>query len=125
MWYLVLRTLSEAEKKELANKIGADLVKKHGKQKYYSQPQIRKSLDQYGYAIDIHCWAYVLFMNHQNFDAYHQQIGETCDFVAMKGSMLSSVTDHVSDTWLDFDFDLSWLELPDIDLSDIFSFLDI
>ena len=118
------RTLTGAEKKELSIKIGNDLAATHGKKKFYTQKQVRRSLDKHDYGLDIHCWAYCLFMDHQSFDLYHESINEACDYISMKESMVASVTDHASDSWLDFDFDLSWLEFPDIDLSDIFDFLD-
>lgn len=38
--------------------------------------------------------------------------------------MVSGLTDGVSDSWTDFDFDLSWIELPDFDFSDFFDFFD-
>jgi hypothetical protein len=40
----------------------------------------------------------------------------------MKAEMLSSVSDATDTSW--FDFDLSWLEFPDIDFS-LFDFLDV
>lgn len=118
------RALTESEKKKLAQVVGADLTKKHGKKKYYRQKQIKDALERNDYGIDIHCWAYCFFMDHSSFDDYHESINESCDYASMKESMISSVTDHASDSWLDFDFDLSWLELPDIDLSSIFDFID-
>jgi len=64
-------------------------------------------------------------MDHDSFDKYHESIGESCDYLGMKQSMISSMTDNASDTWFDFDFDLSWLELPDIDISSIFDLIDL
>lgn len=120
-----MRNLIEDEKKKIAKVIGEDLVKTHGKRKYYSQKQIHTSLQRRHYHLDVHCWAYCLYMDHGTFDTYHLSIGEVCNYLDMKGSMLSAVTDHVSDSWFDFDFDLSWLELPDFDFSDLFDFLDL
>lgn len=104
--------------------MGKDLTKQYGKQKFYTQKQVKSSLDRSRYDIDVHCWAYCLFLDHGSFDDYHQSIGEQCDYLAMKESMVPAVTDHQSDSWLDFDFDLSWLEWPDIELPSIFDFLD-
>ena len=118
-------SLSESDKKELGRTIGNDLARCHGKKKYYAQPEIKKSLETNGYVIDVHCWAYCLFMNHGDFDDYHNSIGEVCDYLSMKSSMISSLTDHASDSWLDFDFNLSWFEWPDIDISSIFDSVDI
>ena len=43
----------------------------------------------------------------------------------MKKAMLASLADgEAAPGWLDFDFDLSWLDFPDIDWS-IFDFFDL
>lgn len=118
------RTLTAGEKQSLGVIIGNDLAKTHGKMKYYSQEQIKASLRRNDYAIDFDCWAYCLFMDHQSFDDYHRSIGEQCDYLSMKESMVASLTQNASDSWPDFDFDLSWLEWPDINLSSIFDFID-
>ena len=118
------KALTELEKKKLAQVVGNDLSRKHGKKKFYRQRQVERVLDRHGYLVDVHCWAYCFFMDHASFDSYHRSIDESCDYLAMKESMVTSVTDHASDSWLDFDFDLSWLELPDVDLSSIFDFID-
>ena len=119
-----MATLTETEKKQLGRMVGNDLANSYGKKKYYSQKEIRSSLDRNAYAVDVHCLAYCLFMDHDSFDAYHESIGETCDYLAMKSSMLSAVTEHASDSWLDFDFDLSWFDWPDIDISSVFDLID-
>ena len=116
--------MTEAEKKQIAIAVGEDLVKSNGKKKYYSQRQIRASLDKRKFDIDVHCWAYSLYMDHDSFDKYHKSIGEACDYSDMKESMLSAATNHASDAWFDFDIDLSWIELPDFDFLDLFDFID-
>ena len=118
------RILSNTEKKAISIAVGNDLAATHGKKKYYTQKEVKSSLNKSGYGVDVQCWAYSLFMDHESFDQYHASIGESCDYLTMKESMISSVTDSASDSWFDFDFDLSWLELPDIDLSSIFDFID-
>ena len=120
-----MRELSEVEKKKIAVVVGEDLVRTNGKKKYYSQKEIKKSLDHRKIDIDWYCWAYCLYMDHDSFDTYHQSIGEACDYTAMKGSMLAAATDHISDGWFDFDFDLSWIDLPDFDFFDLFDFIDL
>ena len=119
------RALTPEEKKTIAITMGNDLSRAHGKRKFYSQAVIKQALQKRRYDIDWHCWAYCLYMDHSSFDKYHQSIGEPCDYLDMKQSMISSMTDNASDSWFDFDFDLSWLELPDIDLSSIFDFIDL
>ena len=120
-----MRTISDTEKKQIAIAIVEDLVHTHGKQLSYSQKQIRTSLDKRKFDVDIHCWAYCLYMDHGGFDTYHQSIGESCDYGEMKSSMVSAATEHASDSWFDFDFDLSWMEFPDFDFLDLFDFIDL
>jgi len=87
--------------------------------------EIKSSLEKYGYGIEFQCWAFCFFMDHPSFDIYHQSIGEQCDYLSMKESMVASITDHGSDSWTNFDFDMSWLEWPDIDVPSILDFIDI
>lgn len=54
---------------------------------------------------------------------YHRRIGESCDYIAMKREMAESLVASTTESWFDFDFDLSWIELPSIDWS-IFDFFD-
>ena len=58
------------------------------------------------------------------FNRYHESIGEVCDYTSMKGEMAHAITDGASDSWFDFDFDLSWLEWPDFDVPSIFDIFD-
>ncbi|WP_049722975.1 hypothetical protein [Gilvimarinus polysaccharolyticus] len=111
-------------KKSLAQKVGANLVSSHGKKKYYSQSDISKAVVTSGFDSAITCWALSLFMHHDRFDDYHSSIGEDCDYSSMKESMLSAVTEYDSESWFNFNIDLSWLELPDIDVGSVFDIFD-
>jgi hypothetical protein len=71
---------------------------------------------------DFCCWSHAAFNSHRDFDLFHQSLGESCDYASMKADMLASVsTVDEAPSW--FDFDLSWLEFPDIDWS-LFDFFD-
>lgn len=110
------------DKKVFARSVGHELLVKHGKHKYYSREQITSSCRELGYVIDWHCWAMCLFMEPVEFNLYHESIGESCDLLEMKSQMVDAVTDGQSYSW--FEMDLSWLEWPDIDMSDLFDFFD-
>ena len=120
-----MREIPEDEKKEFSRKLGSDVFKTHGKKKYYSKDEINKSYTNLGTPIDLHCWGYSLFMTHSDFDTHHSLIGEACDYIAMKTEMVTAFTGHVSDAWSDFDFDLSWVEFPDFDISGVLDVFDI
>lgn len=121
---MTLAKITPEQMKELEKKVGQHLLKKHGKKKHYTTDQIKKSCQSMNIETDWHCWAMCFFSEHESFDIYHRTIGETCDYLSMKSQMVSALTDGASDSWVDFDFDISWLELPDLDFSDFFDFFD-
>lgn len=104
--------------------VGDDLVKNYGKKKFYSVAEVRSANRRQNVGVDFGCWSHATFNTHGDFDAYHQSIGESCDYASMKAEMLSSVTTSSDTSWFDFDLDLSWLEFPDIDWS-LFDFFDL
>jgi hypothetical protein len=63
-----------------------------------------------------------LYASPADFTAYHDEIGEQCDYASMKAEMTAALTDGASGSW--FDVDLSWLDWPDIELPSIFDFFD-
>lgn len=107
--------------------MGNDLVKNYGKKKFYTVQEVKNANRRQSIDYDVACWSHAFFNTHGDFDEYHSRIGETCDYTAMKREMLDSVTtttDSSSSLDVGFDFDLSWLEFPDIDWS-IFDFFDL
>lgn len=114
--------IAPSDRRDQVKRVGDDLVRHYGKKPYYTVQEVKDSNRRCSIGGDFGCWSHATFNSHQDFDAFHQAIGEQCDYAAMKREMLSSVSD-CTDT-LGFDIDLSWLEFPDIDWS-IFDFLDI
>ena len=114
--------ISPSDRREQVRKVGNDLVKNYGRKKNYTVQEVKNANRRQGINYDVGCWSHATFNSHKDFDEYHQSIGESCDYVAMKSEMLSSVSNTADSSW--FDFDLSWLEFPDIDWS-IFDFFDI
>lgn len=115
--------ISPSDRRQQVSRVGNDLLRHYGKKPYYSVEQVRNANRRQGIKADVGCWSHATFNTHEDFDSYHQFIGESCDYLSMKGDMLSSVSTGSSDTsW--FDLDLSWLQFPDIDLS-VFDFFDI
>jgi hypothetical protein len=96
-------------------------MRQHGKRKFYSVQQVRAANERCNIQPDYVCWSHALFNTHYDFDRLHAGAGEICDYLAMKREMLQSLSSGDASTW--FDFDLSWLDFPDIDLS-IFDFFD-
>lgn len=110
------------DRRDQTCRVGSDLLKNYGKKPHYSVQEVKAANRRQGIGFDVACWSHATFNSHADFDGYHQSIGESCDYVAMKGEMLSTVSTVSDSSW--FDFNLSWLEFPDIDLS-LFEFLDL
>ncbi len=119
--------IQPADRKKQIRLVGNDLVKNHGKKKFYTVQEVKNANRRQGISYDFACWSHAFFNTHIDFDDYHTRIGEACDYVSMKREMLNSITtssDSSSFFDVNFDFDLSWLELPDVDWS-IFDFFDL
>ena len=120
-------TIKPADRKAQIRVVGNDLVKNHGKKSFYTVQEVKNANRRQGIKYDFACWSHASFNSHGDFDEYHARIGENCDYAAMKREMFDSIStspDASSAFDLSFDFDLSWLEFPDIDWS-IFDFFDV
>jgi hypothetical protein len=115
--------LEPKDKKAFIGAVGEELVRRHGKRKFYEPSAIRRAAESCGFPIDIHCWAYCIFSTPEDFQAIHDAAGEVCDYAAMKAEVLADLAGD--GVFSPFDLDLSWLEWPDIDLSSIFDWFDI
>jgi hypothetical protein len=114
--------VSPSDKKALIGAVGEDLVRTHGKRKYYKPAEVRRSADRCGYTVDVHCWAYCIFTTPEDFKAIHDALGEACDYAVMKAEVLADLAGGSAFSL--FDLDLSWLDWPDIDLSSLFDWFD-
>ena len=115
--------LAPRDKKAQAKRVGDDLVRHHGKRRFYTVNEVREANRRCDIPLDLGCWSHAMFNTHHDFDKLHDGAGEACDYATMKSQMLESVASADGATWFDFDFDLSWIEFPDIDWS-IFDFFD-
>src|SRR5688572_24731232 len=107
------------DKREYIADLGKILVKDFGKKKYYKPQEVKKAhkKSQWSDGLDFTCWGISTFSSHADFDKYHQQTGEVCDYSAMKAEMLEgiSLTDsvHIVD-FPEADLDASWLDLGNV-----------
>lgn len=107
--------------------VGDDLVRHHGKRRFYTVDQVRAANRRQGIGLDVGCWSHAFFNSHADFDRLHAGQGASCDYAGMKAELAEALTSSNASppsSWLDFDWDLSWLELPDLDWS-IFDFFDL
>ena len=115
--------ISPDDKRALAKQVGDDLLQHYGKKPYYTVDEVKASNKRTDVPLDVCCWSHAMFNTHSDFDAYHRSIGESCDYASMHSEMLGSISEAAPTTGFDIDF--SWLELPDVDLSAIFDFIDL
>ena len=115
--------ISPSDKKAQGKRVGDDLVRNYGKRRFYTVQEVREANRRTGVALDVACWSHALFNTHHDFDRLHDHSDGACDYIEMKKAMLEAVSSGNDGSWFDFDFDLSWLEFPDIDWS-IFDFFD-
>lgn len=57
------------------------------------------------------------FSSHADFDKYHEQTGEVCNYSEMKAEMLSGLSLDGTASWieiLDLDIDASWIDNREI-----------
>lgn len=114
--------LKPEDKRRQIQLVGNDLLKNYGKKKYYSVEEVKQANKRSHIDFDFYCWSHAIFNSHSDFDEYHRSMGEVCDYISMKAEMLSSISiQPEAVSW--FDFDLSWLEFPNIEWS-IFDFID-
>ncbi|HEX7992081.1 MAG TPA: hypothetical protein VF513_18170 [Stenotrophomonas sp.] len=113
--------IAPEDKRRQAQLVGDDLLHHYGKRNFYSVQQVRDANRRNKIDLDLACWSHALFNTHSDFDQLHAASGEACDYPAMKAEMLRSMATDSSASW--FDFDLSWLEFPDLDIS-LFDFFD-
>ncbi len=78
-------------------KLPALLIKDHGRKKRYQAQQIKTTAQRYGLNIDHICYAMALFCSPRNFNIYHQNAGESCDYDAMRGEIANRYFDGRSD----------------------------
>lgn len=107
-----------ADKRKYVSDLGKILVKDYGKKKYYKPKEVKEAHKKSPWSeFDFSCWGMSTYSSHSDFDHYHQETGEVCDYTSMKAEMLEgiSLTDsiHLPDL-TDIDLDASWLDIGDL-----------
>jgi hypothetical protein len=110
---------SPIQKKEYVTDIGKILLKDYGKKSYYKPEEVKSAhrKSKWYNGVDFSCWGMSTFSSHVDFDSYHQQTGEVCDYVEMKTEMLQglSLTSGAEIFDLpDSNIDASWLDFGDV-----------
>ena len=106
-------------KREYISDLGKILVEENGKKKYYKPEEVKKAhrKSKWYDGVDFSCWGMSTFTSHSDFDKYHEQTGEVCDYAEMKTEMLSGLSVSSTTDWTeipDIDIDSSWLDFGDV-----------
>ena len=106
-------------KKEYVTDIGKILLKEYGKKKYYKPEEVKRAHKKSKWYVDLDfsCWAMSTYSSHSDFDRYHLQTGEACDYAAMKSEMLQGLSVSSGTEALDLpdlDIDASWLDFGEV-----------
>ena len=112
-------TPSPTDKRKYISDIGKILVADHGKKKYYLPEDVKKAHKKSTWNdwTDFSCWGMSTFSSHEDFDAYHENLGEACDYISMKKEMLNGLSASPITNWEeipDLDIDASWLDFGDV-----------
>ena len=106
-------------KREYISDIGKILVRDYGKKKYYKPKEVKKAhrKSKWFDILDFSCWGMSTFSSREDFDYYHEESGEICDYTEMKAEMLSGLSISSTTNWADIpdlNIDASWLDFGDI-----------
>ena len=104
----------------------------YGKKKFYKPEEVKKAHQKSKWydGLDFSCWGMSAYSSHQEFDRYHLEIGEICNYTDMKSTILEGVSMDSSFDLTELsnvDLDASWLDLGSIfdGLGEFFSAIDV
>lgn len=70
--------------KRYARRLGPKLKKRNGVSAYYTQEQVKAAAHHARLPMDNICYGYAMFLTHEDFDRHHKELGEQCDYHAMR-----------------------------------------
>ena len=76
--------------KSYIHSLGKDLAKRYGKSKKYTPGQIVTTVHDCGYNWRHICYAHALYTSQKQFDKWHKEQGENCDYVSMREEISQS-----------------------------------
>jgi type II secretory pathway pseudopilin PulG len=73
--------------RDYIRRVGRVLRARYGKQPSYDPYEVKQMLKKWGYSTPFDCYCLALYCNDLDFDSYHRDIGEVCDYQAMRQEM--------------------------------------
>ncbi|MCX2781160.1 DUF6559 family protein [Microbulbifer thermotolerans] len=80
----ILRIKKNRAIKLYLRKLPRLLQKDYGRSKRYRPKQVRATIERSGLPVEFSCYAILIFCSKKAFDRYHTEMGETCDYEAMR-----------------------------------------
>ena len=76
--------------KSYAKRLPELLAKDYGRSTHYRPLQIKRTIERAGLDPTYSCYAIAMFSGREDFIQFHNEIGETCDFNAMRAEVAHS-----------------------------------
>lgn len=70
-----------------------EMVRRYGKKKTYDSKQVESVWRDGGYDMLFICYAYADLLTRKDFDQLHRDLGESCDYLQMRGTLVDSGVD--------------------------------
>jgi hypothetical protein len=76
--------------RDYARKLPNLLARDYGFSQSYSPRQVRSTIERYGLNSDYSCYAISMFSDRAAFDQYHRDLGEHCNYDAMRAEVAAA-----------------------------------
>lgn len=63
------------------------LSKDYGYSRSYTPKQVRRTVERSGLPVEYSCYAVAMFSDRENFNQFHHELGEVCDYDAMRAEI--------------------------------------
>jgi hypothetical protein len=79
--------VSRSSRKSYVKKLPGLLAKDYGRSAHYKPSQIKRTIERAGLDPIYSCYAIAMFSGREDFIQFHNDIGETCDYDAMRAEV--------------------------------------
>jgi uncharacterized membrane protein YgcG len=73
--------------KSYIKKLPSLLAMDYGNSKTYTPKQVQRTIERSGLSVTDACYGIAMFSTREAFDQYHQEMGENCDYDAMRSEI--------------------------------------
>ncbi|MEI2743060.1 MAG: DUF6559 family protein [Candidatus Competibacter sp.] len=73
--------------KSYIRKLPSLLAKDYGKSKTYTPKQVKRTIERSGLSVSDACYGIAMFSGREAFDQYHQEVGESCNYDAIRSEI--------------------------------------